>query len=126
VAQRPVVRIECDIPATKKPHKGVAEPFEYKDPETGELRVVDLCDAHGGPARAAVAKVAVYSRPASQQVTLPTANGRSGPRARGGASNGQSTASSTQIREWAKAEGIPVKDRGRVPADLVLRYKAAH
>ena len=31
----------------------------------------------------------------------------------------------TEIREWAKAQGIEVKDRGRVPADLVTKFKEA-
>jgi hypothetical protein len=26
---------------------------------------------------------------------------------------------------WAKAQGIDVKDRGRVPAELVVKFKAA-
>ncbi|HEX2745733.1 MAG TPA: histone-like nucleoid-structuring protein Lsr2 [Streptosporangiaceae bacterium] len=29
------------------------------------------------------------------------------------------------VREWARAQGIEVKDRGRVPADLVARFKDA-
>jgi len=32
---------------------------------------------------------------------------------------------STEVREWAKAQGIEVKDRGRVPAELVVKFKAA-
>ena len=32
---------------------------------------------------------------------------------------------STAVREWAKAQGIEVKDRGRIPADLVVKFKAA-
>jgi hypothetical protein len=32
---------------------------------------------------------------------------------------------STKVREWAKAQGIDVKDRGRVPAELVVKFKAA-
>ena len=32
---------------------------------------------------------------------------------------------STGAREWAKAQGIEVKDRGRVPAELVARFEAA-
>ena len=32
---------------------------------------------------------------------------------------------STEIREWAKEQGIDVKDRGRVPAELVVKFKAA-
>ena len=31
----------------------------------------------------------------------------------------------TEIREWAKAQGIEVKDRGRVPTELVVKFKAA-
>ena len=31
----------------------------------------------------------------------------------------------TEVREWAKAQGIEVKDRGRVPAELVVKLKAA-
>jgi hypothetical protein len=32
---------------------------------------------------------------------------------------------STEVREWAKAQGIEVKDRGRVPAELMVKFKAA-
>ena len=31
----------------------------------------------------------------------------------------------TEVRQWAKAQGIEVKDRGRVPAELASRFKAA-
>jgi Lsr2 len=31
----------------------------------------------------------------------------------------------TEVREWARAQGIEVKDRGRVPADLVAKFRAA-
>jgi len=31
----------------------------------------------------------------------------------------------TEIREWARAQGIEVKDRGRVPVGLVAQFKAA-
>jgi hypothetical protein len=42
-----------------------------------------------------------------------------------GRSPGAGGADSTEVREWAKAQGIGVKDRGRVPAELVARFKAA-
>jgi hypothetical protein len=29
------------------------------------------------------------------------------------------------VREWAKSQGIEVKDRGRVPAELIAKFKAA-
>jgi hypothetical protein len=28
------------------------------------------------------------------------------------------------MREWAKAQGIEVKDRGRVPPELVVKFKS--
>ena len=30
------------------------------------------------------------------------------------------------VRAWAREQGIKVSDRGRVPADLLARYQAAH
>ena len=32
----------------------------------------------------------------------------------------------SSVREWAKAEGIKVSDRGRVPAELVVKFQAAN
>jgi hypothetical protein len=31
----------------------------------------------------------------------------------------------SKVREWAKGNGYDIKDRGRVPADLVAKYQAA-
>ena len=36
-----------------------------------------------------------------------------------------SGSNTTKVREWAKAQGIDVKDRGRIPAELVVKFKAA-
>jgi hypothetical protein len=49
-----------------------------------------------------------------------------GPRrpARGGRGGSASTLNTTEVREWAKAQGIEVKDRGRVPAELVVKFEA--
>lgn len=32
---------------------------------------------------------------------------------------------SSDVREWAKAQGLEVKERGRVPAELVVKFQAA-
>jgi nucleoid-associated protein Lsr2 len=45
--------------------------------------------------------------------------------ARGARRGSASGLNSTEVREWAKAQGIEVKDRGRVPAELVVKFKAA-
>lgn len=52
--------------------------------------------------------------------------GRVGGRAvRGRSGGGTATADREQnqaIREWAKKKGLPVSERGRIPADIVERY----
>ena len=50
-----------------------------------------------------------------------------GPRrpARGGRGGSASTLNTTEVREWAKAQGIEVKDRGRVAADLMVKFRSA-
>ena len=45
--------------------------------------------------------------------------------ARGGRRASASGLNTTEVREWAKAQGIEVKDRGRVPAEVVVKFKAA-
>ncbi len=44
------------------------------------------------------------------------------PAALAGAASGLNT---TEVREWAKAQRTEVKDRGRVPAELVVEFKTA-
>jgi hypothetical protein len=45
--------------------------------------------------------------------------------ARGGRRPSANGVNTTEVREWAKAQGMDVKDRGRVPAELVVKFKAA-
>ena len=52
-----------------------------------------------------------------------------GGRARRGRGGGRGTTDPAQlkaIREWAKANGHEVSDRGRIPASVVEAYQAAH
>jgi Lsr2 len=41
---------------------------------------------------------------------------------RGAASSGPS---SSEVRDWAKGHGYDVKERGRIPAELVVKFQAA-
>jgi hypothetical protein len=50
--------------------------------------------------------------------------GRAGQPARSGHRAPANGLDTTEVREWAKAQGIDVKDRGRVPAELVVKFKA--
>ena len=66
--------------------------------------------------RDALAPYIGAARRASGPARRPTRGGRKA------SPNGVNT---TEVREWAKAQGMDVKDRGRVPAELVVKFKAA-
>ena len=76
----------------------------------------DLNAEHAQALRGALARYVHAARRAGDGARRPARRGRQA-RADG--------ADSTEVREWAKAQGIEVKDRGRVPAELVVRFKAA-
>jgi hypothetical protein len=77
---------------------------------------IDLNAEHARALRDTLARYVAASRRASGGARRPAGSRR---RASAGGLN------PTEVREWAKAQGIEVKDRGRVPAELVTRYKAA-
>src|SRR5947209_13061828 len=77
---------------------------------------IDLNAEHTQALRDALARYVSAARRASSSARRPVRSGREAP------ANGLNT---TEVREWAKAQGIDVKDRGRVPAELVVKFKAA-
>ena len=77
---------------------------------------IDLNEEHAGKLREALARYVGAARRANGAARRPVRTGRQAP------AGGLNT---TEVREWAKAQGIEVKDRGRVPAELVVKFKAA-
>ena len=77
---------------------------------------IDLSAAHAQELRGALAR---YSGAGRRVSHLRGAPARKAVRP---ASHGYD---STEVREWAKAQGIEIKDRGRVPAEVVAKFKAA-
>jgi Lsr2 len=77
---------------------------------------IDLNTAHANELRAALAPYLASARAAGGGTPRRVRTSRKAP------ANGVDP---TEVREWAKAQGIDVKDRGRVPAGLVVRFKAA-
>ncbi len=77
---------------------------------------IDLNAGHAQQLREALAAYVRAGRRVSGGSRRPAGSGRRG------AVSGLNT---TEVREWAKAQGIEVKDRGRVPAELVVKFKAA-
>ncbi|GAA4758185.1 Lsr2 family protein [Gordonia alkaliphila] len=39
---------------------------------------------------------------------------------------GKSTTNTRAVRAWANENGLTVSDRGRIPADIIAAYEAAH
>ena len=74
---------------------------------------IDLSQAHKdelaaavGPYVAAARKVAVARRPA--RTPRPARHDQS------------------EVRAWAREQGLKVSDRGRIPADVLAKYEAGH
>ncbi|TVZ04742.1 hypothetical protein EAS64_08760 [Trebonia kvetii] len=74
---------------------------------------------------------AALSRPSSRSTSgAGKAPGRSAPGLSAGIGQedpdrGSVTVDTAKVREWAKEQGIEVKDRGRVPAGVVEQYQTA-
>jgi hypothetical protein len=77
---------------------------------------IDLSSAHAEELRSALAP---YAKAGRRVTGVSRRTARNQGKA---ASNGFST---NEIRDWAKANGLEIKDRGRVPADVVARFRAA-
>src|SRR5271154_6945920 len=77
---------------------------------------IDLNAKHADALRKALAKYIDAARRSAGAARRPARGGRRPP------AGGVST---REVREWARAQGIDVKDRGRVPAELVVRFRAA-
>jgi predicted GNAT superfamily acetyltransferase len=77
---------------------------------------IDLSAAHTEALREALEEFIRAGRKVSGSARRGRGSGR---RAASGGPN------SSDVREWAKTQGIEVKDRGRVPAELVVKFEAA-
>jgi hypothetical protein len=80
---------------------------------------IDLNAKHSEELRSALGKYVSHARKVG-------GGARRAGRAAGRAGRGSgSTLNTTEIRNWARENGYDIKDRGRVPADLVAKYQAA-
>jgi hypothetical protein len=77
---------------------------------------IDLSTDHAKELRTALAPYIDAGRKVTGTPRRARQNGRKSP------ANG---ISNTEVRAWAKAHGLAVKERGRIPADLIAQYQAA-
>lgn len=82
---------------------------------------IDLSDKNAAAFEKAVAKF----RDAARKVGK-TARVRDISSARGAARTSNDRERTRQIREWAKANGIDVSERGRISGEVVEKYEAAN
>ena len=75
---------------------------------------IDLSPAHGDELRNALGRYLAHARRVG-------GTARSAARSR----RGGAAVDTAKVREWAREQGIEVKDRGRVPAGVVEQYKTA-
>lgn len=119
MAQRTEVLLTCDV------HDGdahAAETVEFT--VEGQSYECELCEAHLAEFRDAMEIWSSHSRPAGR-----SRGGAGAGRAKPSRGNRTRTAggpSTADVREWARAQGLPVSARGRVPAELHAAFEAAH
>jgi hypothetical protein len=77
---------------------------------------IDLSTAHSDELRSALGAYVSHARKLGGASRRPAARGGRRP----------SAVDTVAVRAWARENGYDIKDRGRVPADLVARYQAAN
>ena len=80
---------------------------------------IDLNAKHTEELRSALGTYVTHARKVG---TTSRRGGRAAGRGARGAGSGPNT---TEVRNWAREQGIDIKDRGRVPADVLAKYQAA-
>lgn len=86
----------------------------------GTTYEIDLSDANAAQLRDALAGYVGHAR----KVTASRRGGSTARRSSGGSSS--SGVDTKAVREWARANGHEVSERGRVPASVIEAYQAAN
>lgn len=116
MAQRTQVILTCDV------HDGHAEAVDtVAFTVEGQSYECELCEAHLIEFREAMEIWSSHARSVGR-----SRGGQSSTRGRKRGGGGGEGASTAEVREWARSQGIPVSARGRVPAELHARFEAAH
>lgn len=118
MAQKVQVLLVCDL------HDGEVEGDEtIAFSLDGASYEIDVCAAHAAEVRDACAPFIGAGRRAGRTSGGggPRRGGRGTARRRGGEAN-----QVAEIRDWARKNGHPVNDRGRISATVRQAYEAAH
>src|SRR3954452_19742401 len=115
MAQRVQVILVCDVHGDETPGtETVAFALD------GSSYEIDVCEQHARELRDGLAPyVGVARRAGGRGPSRAAGQGRR--RSRRGGGSGEAA----RIREWARPQGLPGPERGRIPADLAARYADA-
>ena len=111
MAQRVQVLVVCDMHGDETP---ADETASFALDGTGYE--IDVCGAHAVELRDALAPYVGAAR---------KGRGASRGGGRGGRGRRREGGRAHEIREWARAQGIEVSERGRISAELAAQYDAA-
>ncbi len=85
----------------------------------GTLYEIDLNAKHADKLRSALEQYVSHARKVGRGQVVPSGRGRGVAPARSDREQNQA------VRDWAKAKGLGVSDRGRIPASVVEQYHQA-
>jgi hypothetical protein len=119
MAQRTIVQLTDDLDG-KPIAEGKGETIRFSLDRTDYE--IDLAERNAKALRADLARYVSAARRTAAGPRGGTGRSRGG-RAGGGAARDYDPKA---VRAWAESEGIEVSQRGRVPADLVAKFQAAH
>ena len=89
----------------------------------GSTYEIDVCEEHAAGLRDAFAPYVGAARRAGRGASAPAPRKA---RASAPASSSADKERTQEIREWGRANGHTVSERGRLPGALVAAYEAAH
>jgi hypothetical protein len=114
MAQRVQVILVCDLHGDETPG---TETITFG--LDGASYEIDVCDQHAAELRDRLAGYVGAARRSGRAATSSAGRPPRRRRSRGGSGE------AARIREWARSQGLPVPERGRIPADLAEKYAAA-
>lgn len=117
MAQRVQVLLTCDLHGDDTAGDTTIE-FSVD----GTSYEIDLCNQHAQSLRDSFAEYVGAARRAGSG----GGGGRSGRRSGRRSGGGGGRRRTAEIREWARANGLTVSERGRIPASVMERYEAAN
>ncbi len=117
MAKSTQVVLTCDV------HEGFAEAADTVTfTVEGKSYTCELCEPHLAEFHEAMEVWSSHARPTRAARASQGASSRAG-RRRVRASGG---APPSEVREWGRSQGLEVSTRGRVPAELLAAFEAAH